>query len=135
MVADSCTHSLPKNEFSQDTQLPCRVPKWSLYITYGSHPCAWSQSLATKPCCTYRQVEYPHGLSIIPMGSQTLEPTVSHDTHLPCRVSTWPFYKIHGSHTCASPQSLATKPCCTPPKHLSGSHRDTFTQGLKTSFP
>ena len=24
-----------KNELSQDTHLPCRVPKWSLYITHG----------------------------------------------------------------------------------------------------
>ena len=27
-----------KNEFSQDTHLPCRVPIWSLYITHGVAP-------------------------------------------------------------------------------------------------
>ena len=61
----------------------------------GSHPCAWSQSLATKSCRKPRQVEYLHGPSIIPMGSQTFVPTVSLKTSFP-RIPTYPAGYIHG---------------------------------------
>ena len=35
---DFCTHSLPKNEFSQDTHIACRVPTLPVYNTHGVAP-------------------------------------------------------------------------------------------------
>ena len=64
----------------------------------GSHPCVWSQSLATKPDHTPRQVEYPHGPSIGPVGSQTHVPTVSLKTSFP-RIPTYPTRYPHGPST------------------------------------
>ena len=92
-VADSCTNSLPKNEFSQDTHLPYRVSTWLLYNTHGSHTCAWPRQQSPAACpktpilgptrthspkvslktslpqVPTRRVEYPHDPSIIPMVS------------------------------------------------------------------
>ena len=103
-------------------------------IYFGSHRDTFAQRLPKKtsfPWIPTRQVGYPHGPSIIHMGSQSLLPTValknefSQDTHLPCRVSKWSSISPIWLHPCAWPQSLSTKPKNT----YSWSHRDTFAQG------
>ena len=85
-----------KNEFSLVPTYPAGYPHGPSTTPMGSRPVAWPLSLATKRCRmpknTYsgshpatfaqglpkktsfpwvptRRVEYPHGLSIIPMGS------------------------------------------------------------------
>ena len=113
VVADSCTHSTLKTSFPRIPTYHAGYPNGSSISPMGSHPCAWSQSLATKPGHTPRQVEYPHGPSIIPIGLQTLVPTVSlknefsQDTHLPYMVSTWPLYNTHGLQPVLGPGNKA----------------------------
>ena len=41
---DTCTHSLPKNEFSQDTHLSAGYPHGPSTTPMGSHPYAWPRS-------------------------------------------------------------------------------------------
>ena len=92
-----CTQGLTKNEFSQDTHLPCTVPTWPLYNTHGVTPLAFAPvsgnealpdapktpilgtpgalspkvSIKTSfPWVPTRRVEYPRGPSTTPTGSQ-----------------------------------------------------------------
>ena len=73
-------------------------------INSGFHRDTFAQGLlkTSFPWVPTKQVEYPHGPSIIPMGSQTLVPTVSlkkkfsQDIHLSSRVPKWSLYITYG---------------------------------------
>ena len=70
-----------KNEFSQDTHLPCRVPTWSFYNTNGVAP-----------------------LRLAPVSGNEF----SLGTHQAGRLPTWSLYNTHGVTPCAWPRSQAT---------------------------
>ena len=113
---------LPKNEFSSDTHLPCRVPKWSLYITHEFAPVCFVPVSSNEarphaqagrvPTWSLYNTRWVADSCIHSLPKNEF----SQDTHLPYRVSTWPLYNTHGvAHLCLA---SAIKPCCMPQKHL-----------------
>ena len=121
-----------KNEFSQGTNQAGRVPTWPLYNTH------WVAPLCLVPFLGYTGVipllnhnkNGPHPQTLVPTVS--LKNQFSHDTHLPFRVPTWPFYNTCGvASLCLAPVS-GNEALQHAKKNLfySGSHRDIFAQGL-----
>ena len=130
------TVSLKKRVFTRIPTYHAGYPNGPSISPMGSHPCAWSQSLATKPCRKPRKVEYLHGPSIIPMGSQTFVPTVSLKTSFPW-IPTYPAGYTHGPSTTPmgrtpilGPNLRQQSPAARPKNTYSWSHRDTLSKGL-----
>ena len=103
---NTCTHSLLKNEFSQHTHLPLQGTHMVPLQQWGRAHCLWQRSAAGCPSysgshpATFAQglpkkrvfpgyppggSRYPHGPSIIPMGSHPYAWPRSHwgHTHTP----------------------------------------------------
>ena len=125
---------LPKNEFSSDTHLPCRVPKWSLYITHGVAPMCFVP-VSSNEAGPHAQAGRVPTWSLY--NTRWVADSCTHslhknefsqDTHLPYRDPHGPSTTPMGSHTCAWPRQL--NPAACPKNTYSGSHQDTFAQGL-----
>ena len=91
-----------KNEFSQDTHLPSRVPTWSpLQHPWGRAPslgpCLWQRSAAGCPKTPILGPTRPLSPKV------SLKNEFSLGTHLPSRVPTWSLYNTHG----VAPRRLA----------------------------
>ena len=85
-----------KNEFSLGTHQAGWVPTCPLYNIHGVTPLALALFIGYTgviPLLNHGQND-PHPRTLVPEVS--LKNEFSQDTHLPCRVPTWPLYNTHG---------------------------------------